>query len=192
MSLNDDELRYKKVIDTLKSLQEVKAPRNFEADLMRRINSEKFEDKKQSFLKKILLPSRLIPSAGLAVAAVLLLFVINLESDATEDPLLMEPKVRGDIIEATEMSDIPLPQSDDLSNQRGLGSEKSGRADFRDENEDTGMLGKSDDLSYNTAYYSIDKSGLNFRQVTLSEEEKQRLNELREQFRKLLKNRSNN
>src|SRR5690606_34516694 len=161
---------------------------NFEANLMRRINSERFEEK-QSFWEKIFLPSRLIPSAGLAVAAVLLLFVINLNSDETENPLLMEPKVRKDIIEAKKLSDIPLsveekseqkPQSE--QNRMGYGSESSGRERTQ----------RSQNNGFTTAGFSIEKEGLNFRQMNLSEEEKKQLNELRKHFRKLLEQRGNN
>jgi hypothetical protein len=188
MALNDDELKYKNVVDTLKGLPEVKAPRNFETDLMRRINSEKFEEKRQGFWEKIFLPSRLIPSAGLAIAAVLLLFVINLNSDETENPLLMEPKVREDIIEATEMSDIPVPQKEDISLERRVGNTDR----FRDEAADSDLQGMDRNNSYSTAGFAINKDGLNFRQMNLSEEEKQRLNELKEHFRNLLKSGTNN
>lgn len=187
MALNDDELKYKNVINTLKGLPEVKAPHNFEADLMRRINSEKFEENKQGFWAKIFLPSRLIPSAGLAIAAVLLLFVINLNSDEAENPLLMEPKVREDIIEATEISDIPVPQKEDVSLERRDGNTSR----FQDE-ADSDLQGMDRNNSYSTAGFAIDKDGLNFRQMNLSEEEKQRLNELKQHFRMLLKSSDNN
>lgn len=182
MELNENDLKYKDVIKTLKSLPQVKVPSNFEADLMRRINSERFEEK-QSFWEKIFLPSRLIPSAGLAVAAVLLLFVINLNSDETENPLLMEPKVRKDIIEAKKLSDIPLSvEEKSEQNRMGYGSESSGRERTQ----------RSQNNGFTTAGFSIEKEGLNFRQMNLSEEEKKQLNELRKHFRKLLEQRGNN
>ena len=36
--MNDDEKKYNEVIKTLKGLQKLKAPPNFEADLKRRLN----------------------------------------------------------------------------------------------------------------------------------------------------------
>jgi hypothetical protein len=45
--------------------------------------------------------------------------------------------------------------------------------------------------SYSPAGFVINKDGLNFRQMNLSEEEKQRLNELKEHFRNLLKSGGN-
>ena len=192
MALNDDELRYKNVIDALKGLQGVKAPKNFEADLMRRINSEKFEEKRQSFWEKIFLPSRLVPSAGLAVAAVLLLFVININSDEVENPLLMEPKVREDMIEAKDVSDIPITVQEEIPGETRLGSADSNLAEFRDEISINGSRERSKTNSFAATGFAIDKEGLNFRQVNLSEEEKQRLNELKHHFRMLLKNSENN
>lgn len=192
MALNDDELRYKNVIDALKGLTEVKAPKNFEADLMRRINSEKFEEKRQSFWEKIFLPSRLVPSAGLAVAAVLLLFVININSDEVENPLLMEPKVREDMIEAKDVSDIPMTVQEEIPGETRLGSADSNLAEFRDEISISGSRERSKTNSFAATGFAIDKEGLNFRQVNLSEEEKQRLNELKHHFRMLLKNSENN
>jgi hypothetical protein len=192
MALNDDELRYKNVIDALKGLQGVKAPKNFEADLMRRINSEKFEEKRQSFWEKIFLPSRLVPSAGLAVAAVLLLFVININSDEVENPLLMEPKVREDMIEAKDVSDIPMTVQEEIPGETRLGSADSNLAEFRDEISISGSRERSKTNSFAATGFAIDKEGLNFRQVNLSEEEKQRLNELKHHFKMLLKNSENN
>lgn len=192
MALNDDELRYKNVIDALKGLQGVKAPKNFEADLMRRINSEKFEEKRQSFWEKIFLPSRLVPSAGLAVAAVLLLFVININSDEVENPLLMEPKVREDMIEAKDVSDIPMTVQEEIPGETRLGSADSNIAEFRDEVSVNGSRERSRTNSFAATGFAIDKEGLNFRQVNLSEEEKQRLNELKHHFKMLLKNSENN
>ncbi|HEX9739152.1 MAG TPA: hypothetical protein VGA29_00145 [Ignavibacteriaceae bacterium] len=192
MALNDDELRYKNVIDALKGLKEVKAPKNFEADLMRRINSEKFEEKRQSFWEKIFLPSRLVPSAGLAVAAVLLLFVININSDEVENPLLMEPKVREDMIEAKDVSDIPMTVKEEIPGETRLGSADSNLAEFRDEISISRSRERSKTNSFAATGFAIDKEGLNFRQVNLSEEEKQRLNELKHHFKMLLKNSENN
>ena len=192
MALNDDELRYKNVIDALKGLQGVKAPKNFEADLMRRINSEKFEEKRQSFWEKMFLPSRLVPSAGLAVAAVLLLFFININSDEVENPLLMEPKVREDMIEAKDVSDIPITVQEEIPGETRLGSADSNLAEFRDEISISGSRERSKTNSFAATGFAIDKEGLNFRQVNLSEEEKQRLNELKHHFKMLLKNSENN
>jgi hypothetical protein len=202
MALNDDEFRYKNVINTLKSIQEVKAPQNFEADLMRRINSEKFKGN-QNFWQKILIPSRLVPSAALAVAAIILLFFFNISSEDSENPLLVEPKVREDVIATENISEVPLNEgspSEKLSDmkkntveqrqkleQSRTATEDSSVAMFRSNS----SLKMNDKPQFTVAGYSIDKGGLNFRQVNLSKEEQKQLRELREHFRTLLKHKNN-
>lgn len=109
MNIFDDDHEHSDVIKTLKGLQKVSAPAGFEADLMRRINLEKYGEKK-SFWSKFLLPSRLIPSAALVLSAVVVLFVVNLNSGSTdENPLLMPPKVREDVIASSNLqSDLKM------------------------------------------------------------------------------------
>ncbi|NNG28212.1 MAG: hypothetical protein HKM87_11835 [Ignavibacteriaceae bacterium] len=108
-----DEKKYSDLIKNLNQLQEVKAPSDFEADLMRKINSEKYIEKKQSIWSKFFLPSRLIPSAGLAAAAVIVFFVVTtLNPEELEDPLQMEPRVREDIIEVVDYDEVKLGRED--------------------------------------------------------------------------------
>jgi hypothetical protein len=101
MIQNDDEKKYTDVIQKLKDLKKIDAPDYFEADLKRKLAEETPEEK--SFWDKILLPSRLIPSAGLAAAAVILFFVININSEEMDNPFLIEPKLREDIIEVSSV-----------------------------------------------------------------------------------------
>jgi hypothetical protein len=213
MKHNDNDFKYKDVIDTLKSLQQVKAPRNFETKLMRKINSQSAE-KEKSFWGKLFIPSRLIPSAGLAVTAVILLFVFNVVGEELEDPLSMEPKVREDVFPAETMEDISerreLMQEEAKKDQ--LGKTESGRrssdethigreredlaADYRDHLADSNLIptepGQPTASGYTITGYHIEKSGLNFRQVTLSEEEKMQLNRLRERFKNLIESERDN
>ena len=97
--IQDDEKKYEDVINKLKDLKRIDAPDYFEADLKRKLAEETSE--KKSFWDKLILPSRLIPSAGLATAAVILFFVININSEEMENPFLIEPKLREDIIEVS-------------------------------------------------------------------------------------------
>lgn len=188
MALNDDEIRYKNVIDTLKSLPKVNAPNNFETELMRKINSETIKEK-QTFWEKFLLPSRLVPSAALAVSAVILLFVLNINAENPEDPLLMEPKVREDLIQTENISGIPLQQKFDAQKDR---RENTADQLFKEQSTDTGYGRSKSGVGYSNAEFSIDKSGLNFRQVNLSNEEQEQLIEVKERFRILLKTSGNN
>jgi len=113
MPVKDDDKKYSNLIKDLNQLQEVKAPADFEAELMRKINSEKYiEQKGQSIWSKIFLPSRLIPSAGLAAAAVIVFFVVTLNPEELEDPLQMEPRVREDIIKVVDYNEVKLKRED--------------------------------------------------------------------------------
>jgi hypothetical protein len=103
-NIDENSQQYSDIIKTLKGLQKVKAPAGFEADLMRKINSGRYE-KERSFWEKLLLPSRLIPSAALGIAAVIVFFVLNMNSAPVENPLLMAPRVRDDVI-ATNNSTV--------------------------------------------------------------------------------------
>jgi len=113
MSVKDDDKKYNDLIRDLNQLQEVKAPANFEAELMRKINSEKYKvEKEESIWSKFFLPSRLIPSAGLAAAAIIVFFVVTLNPEEMEDPLQMEPRVREDIIKVVDYNEVKLERED--------------------------------------------------------------------------------
>jgi hypothetical protein len=62
----DDEKKYDDLIKTLNGLQQVKAPPNFEANLKRRLNAEKYAKEEKRTIKRFFAPSRLVPSFGLA------------------------------------------------------------------------------------------------------------------------------
>ena len=95
--MENNDKKYDDVIKALKGLQQVKAPPNFEADLKRRLNREKFAPEEKSFIEKFLVPSKLIPSLGLAAAAVIMFFVLT-PADESENPFMMQPRERTDYI----------------------------------------------------------------------------------------------
>jgi len=118
--MENDEKKYEDVIKALKGLKEVKAPANFEADLQRRINSEKFSRKeKKSFWENILLPTRLIPSLGLVATAIVIFFVVETSSGEMDNPFLIEPRLREDIIVVTDYEGLKSRQ-EELSKQKSL------------------------------------------------------------------------
>lgn len=109
--MENDEKKYEDVIKALKSLQEVKAPANFEADLQRKINSEKpSKEEKKSFWQNIFLPTRLIPSLGLVAAAVVIFFVVDTNSEEMDNPFLIEPRVREDVFVINEYEELEQKQ----------------------------------------------------------------------------------
>lgn len=95
--LNDDELKYKKTIDALKKLQRIDAPKDFETTLMRKIN-QSVPEKDDGFFKRLFMPSRLVPSMALVATAIVLFFVIDLSPEELENPFLLEPRLREDVV----------------------------------------------------------------------------------------------
>jgi len=135
-------MKYEKMINDLKNLQKVKAPANFEADLRRRINAEKFKVEK-TFWGKALLPSRLIPSLGLAAAAVVVFLVVNINSEEMDNPFLIEPRLREDIIEVTDL-DSYEGKKEELKKEQPV--EKRGNADDK-KMKDKDLLKSTEDRS---------------------------------------------
>ncbi len=185
----DEELKYKDVIDSLKSLQKVNAPANFETNLTRRINLLGSE-KKESFWKRFFIPSKLIPAAALAVSAVILLFVLDTNNN-DEDPLLINPRVRTDIISTDDISRVELSPD-----QNTAGSQNKKLKELNQ-----GILRKhktnSDSEQRNSASsshfeYSIDKKGLNFMQVNISKEERESVSLVKNRFLKIIEKGKNN
>jgi hypothetical protein len=223
VDLNDD-VKYQDVISTLKQMQQVKAPPGFEGDLMQKINSGQLPGEK-TFWQNIIIPSRLIPSAALAVTAILLIFVLNNNGITQENPLLTVPREREDVIRGIKTSNIPpetkpvtkveLRAAPEISEiQKDAGNEiqnkpvektLSEKEDFSpsatvkisEEREDYspsvkgkisgGTAGTSRFIRANSASgrindYPVNKAGLNFRQINLSNEQKIELDQLKEKL----------
>jgi len=107
----EDEKKYDNLIKTLKGLQKVKASPNFDADLKRRLNTEKYARKEKRSIKRFFVPSRLVPSFGLAAAAIVIFLIVNTNSEEADNPFLMEPKVREDMILVSDSDEINIPES---------------------------------------------------------------------------------
>jgi hypothetical protein len=121
--MENDEKKYEDVIKALKGLREVKAPANFEADLQRRINLEKFsKEEKKSFWQNIFVPAKLIPSLGLVAAAVVIFFVVETRTEEMDNPFLIEPRVREDVFAVADYEELEKKQ-DELSKQKSLKKE---------------------------------------------------------------------
>jgi len=149
--MENDEKKYEDVIKALKGLKEINAPENFEADLKRRINSEKFsKEEKKSFWENIFVPSRLIPSLGLVAVAVVIFFVVDTSSEEMDNPFLIEPRVREDVFALTEYEETGKKQ-EELSKQKSTKKDEPVLEKRRYENE----LKSSDDKLVS----GIDKSG---------------------------------
>jgi hypothetical protein len=224
MPVKDDDKKYSDLIKNLNQLQEVKAPADFEAELMRKINSDKFKEKKgQSIWSKFFMPSRLIPSAGLAAAAIIVFFVVTLNPEELEDPLQMEPRVREDIIEVVDYDENKViledkkqkdettlekrttmtesPVSEDKGSGRRMEEEVIERftddemiADIDSVPIEPMILGSTEPTTLPTegetemaTGLAISKENLNFRQIQLSEEEQEVVDQLRMKVQSLEK-----
>jgi hypothetical protein len=107
--MNEEEKTYKKLLDDLKNLPKIDAPKNFETELLRKINSSK-EEKKKSFWDKLLSPGKLAPAAVAIASAAIIFFVVDINSEKAEDPLNISPKLREDIVAIQSMDEIPVEQ----------------------------------------------------------------------------------
>lgn len=202
MNLNDD-TEFRNVVNILKQLQQVKAPSNFEADLMRRINSKTNE---KTFWQTIFIPSRMVPAAALAVTAVLLVFVLNNSNAQREDPFSTVPRERHDItstvnkesfspVEKNKVESIPPEVNSGIQKDEAIKNErfeapKPGREDSKPSVSGNLAANKpANDKYINISYasgritdYPVSKAGLNFRQVKISTEQKKQLNSLKEKL----------
>ena len=209
----DDEKKYNELINTLKNLQQVKAAPNFETDLKRKLNEEKYAKEKQIGFKSLLIPSRLIPSFGIIVVAVIVILSIDINSDEADNPFLMEPRVREDIVSFSDADEIDLPEGN-ISNELGSVEEEKIARDkmdsgIKDKNvikeesrKENLIAGRELSASESTftdeadteittepssppaTGFAIKKSALNFRQVNPTLQEQQEIQQLKEEVQK--------
>lgn len=105
--MNEEEKTYKKLLDDLKNLPKIDAPKNFETELLRKINSTEPE-KKESFWDKLLSPGRLAPAAIAIASAAIIFFVVDINSVEMEDPLNIAPRLREDLVFIESIEEIPV------------------------------------------------------------------------------------
>jgi hypothetical protein len=212
----NDEKKYGDVIKTLKSLQQVKALPNFEADLKRKLNEEEFSEKSKRGIRDFLIPSRLIPSFGVAAAAIVAFLIIIINSEEADNPLMTEPKVREDIITVGEVDLPEFPEGSgrsaviidadkkDVDDRKNKEDKREGL--YGDELSDENIVAesesflpestlteeseivKTDDYSpLPAAGLASRKSGLNFRQIKPTEKERKEILKLKKKVQRKLK-----
>ncbi|MBP9582948.1 MAG: hypothetical protein KBE38_12380, partial [Ignavibacterium sp.] len=89
--MNNEEKINKKILEDLKNLPKIEAPKNFETELLRKINSSELE-KKENFWDRLLSPAKLAPAAVAIVSAAIIFFVIDINPVEMEDPLNIAPR----------------------------------------------------------------------------------------------------
>lgn len=191
----------KQLLDDLKNLPKVTAPENFEEGLWRKIFYG--EEKKMSFWQKIFSSARFIPATATLAAVIIIFFIISSNANDYEDPLMIEPPVREDLImvtnEDSEVSSmieqkqksqpqeigngqkIPELQKDiNISQLNDSAKEKS----TKERNESAGIM-STQPLAINDEVQSqsIVKEELNFLKKNLSEEEKREILELKRKIK---------
>lgn len=205
--MENNEKKYEEVIRTLKGLQQVKAAPNFEADLKRRLNEKKY-GKDEILIKKFFIPSKLIPSFGLAAAVAIILLVINPFSDEEDNPFMMQPKVRKDLIVVDYDMNTGMTDKKSMKNEEKLKS-----PDEREEKDEMKMseaplmeeslvegekpappestiteieteVAVTDEMTSPppATGFAIRKSGLNFRQVKPTQEEQKEIEMLKKKI----------
>ena len=95
------ENQYKEVIKLLKELPKLKAPDNFELNLMTRIYNKNFEIKNDKSFE-FTVWGFLKPAAVVTITAVIIFFVIDLNSIDNSNPLLTEPEPMGTAVSNLE------------------------------------------------------------------------------------------
>lgn len=105
--MNEEEKTYKKLLDDLKNLPKIDAPKNFETKLLRKINSSEPE-KKESFWDKLLSPRKLAPAAIAIASAAIIFFIVDISPEEMEDPLNIAPRLREDLVVIESIEEIPV------------------------------------------------------------------------------------
>ncbi|MBN1300972.1 MAG: hypothetical protein JW995_07120 [Melioribacteraceae bacterium] len=90
---NDGESQFKEIRGVLKQLPAIKAPDNFEYNLMTRIHNRNFGSKSIRESKYTVF-GFLKPALTVLTSAVIIFFVVDYQTTEIEDPLLTEPRIR--------------------------------------------------------------------------------------------------
>jgi hypothetical protein len=113
MYTQDDENKYKNVIDDLKNLKKLEAPVGFESKLWNRINSSESTEVNSVWAKLTL---KLAPAVALAASVVILFTIIDNNATEYQDPFMIEPEERTDLITfSTDGINLHKSESDSKS-----------------------------------------------------------------------------
>lgn len=185
-----DNEEFENVRKILKSLQQVKAPVNFEAKLFQKIDSAEFSsaERKENFWKKIFSKSTLIPSAALAVIAVIILYVVNLQPIKKENPFAITPRLRNDVT----VTD-PFLSGSGLKKTTQKGEQTSALENNSSQEAKANNYSSLDRQSQYAPNLNvvaaglITKSGLNFRHICPTAKEKKEIYELKKRLEAFFK-----
>jgi len=205
-----DDNEFEKIKRLLKDLPKVNAPSNFENELSKRINQGEQTKENESWFDKVFSP-KLVPSAALAVTAVIILFLLKGNVSDVEDPFQVMPKLReeqnlkqdqlrtgSDKIIAEETNSLSKREK---SNGR-TSNESESRNNFHDGDSniiEASLFGNTsiERISVTALNYLPDQAiivsgGLNYKVVRVGGEERKMIEMLREKINSTPKYRRNN
>lgn len=174
---NEDKID-KRLLDDLKNLPKVDAPKNFQTELLRKLNSSE-EIKEESFWSKLLSPIRLAPAAVAIGTAIIIFFVVDINSERIEDPLNIAPRLREDLVVIETIKEIPIETQKKSSRQKENSDRILDSKVLIKEKDDARALKKSDaeglireDKSNSIEQFAVDEleSEANFADSFRSEE----------------------
>src|SRR4030067_2218223 len=198
MSRLEDDNKFEKVTRLLKDLPKVNAPSNFENELSKRINQGEQTKEKESWFDKVFSP-KLVPSAALAVTAVIILFLLKGNVSDVEDPFQVMPKLREEQNLkqdqwGTGSDKIIAEETNNLSKREKSNGQTSNESESRNNfhDGDSNIIETSsfantsiERISVTASNYLPDQAiimsgGLNYKIVRVGEEERKKIEMLRE------------
>jgi hypothetical protein len=172
---------YENICKLLKSLQQAKAPSNFEVLLFQKINSQEFTftETNESFWSKLFSRYKLIPSAALAVLAVLIIYFFGFQPAQKENPFAVKPKVREDVIVADPFSSAESVKDKIEKKEESIASHDQNQShNFSKEQPTQKALYPGRHINVLTAS-AISKSGLNFMHINPNLSERREIYKLK-------------
>lgn len=149
--MTDEEKKYQNLINDLNNLRKVEAPKNFETELWKKINSENLVEKK-SFWENLFSPSKLIPAAAL-ISAVILFFIVETNSEPFDDPFNAMPRLREDVLTLEKPEVEVFDQRRKVEEKKAVlkkGKEEPGRRDksagIESDNKDQSTMMRNENL----------------------------------------------
>lgn len=196
----DDDNKFEGVTGLLKNLSKINAPANFENELTRRINQSEQKKERKSWFDNIYSP-QLIPSAALAVTAVIIIFLLKGNINDTEDPFQIMPKLRTEPIAKLNEPEI-ISEKNFVAEKSGRVVENESPSAVKNELEDKKDFYHGDSnviqaaafeeasmerISVHTTNYLPDQAvvlagGLNYKVVRVGEDERKHIEMLREKI----------
>ena len=202
----DDDPNYDGVKKVLNNLHKIKAPGNFEKELFNRISKGETE-RELSFFDKLFMPSRLVPSLGLALTVVLIFLFTNIFISTNGDnPLLVNPRVRTDIISSnlpstpkkveksknietkedvfnlTEKEQLTSNSKTDSNRDPNLGIRVTGRPSA------VGGYYNGSVLTSVSPNGAINKRGLDYKQIYLQRLQRAQIEQMKRRIEEILRN----